>query len=279
MAKKPSKNSPGTKRQAKGSSKTGPRKPSKTERALRQRKPEVKPLETPRPTVTPISSKKDKADQPVQNRNTDRSFGHPAMLRAIAMDPHSLVSNAFRHIKPTWRNYVLFADLAAKQGDENMLLFMKAYNGLTYLEKKQYLPEQICDLAGIQPGKLCAAVAEQVWLNKQQESVIFSSTALPEMLQATAFYGQVHGDYHKDRELFLRATGMLPDRKGTSVIINNSPQTANITAEPLSAGTNGFRPMDQRVIDLGKVLDPAEDTGLSFEQSDDVFEEISTEDD
>ena len=189
--------------------------------------------------------------------------------------PDTPVALAFRRIEPTWRNYVYYVERAAKTGDESMTKFVAAYNKLTFREKQTMMPEQICDLVGVAPADVIAAVARELWIHKSSETVITASMNQPRMMEATAFYGQMLADCGRDRELFFRVTGSLPDKKGTSVVINNNPQTANINNPPPTAGANGFRQMDQRVIEMGKLLDAAPEAVPIFQDSARVQQEIS----
>jgi hypothetical protein len=121
-----------------------------------------------------------------------------------AMDvKHTPLSHAFRHIEPTWRNYTYFAGVAANLGDEDMKKFMESYNALPKMEQRTVMPDKVCELSGIAPGKLIAAVSQQVWEHKLPESAITASMNHPKMVQATAFWGQSLADCNKDRELFF----------------------------------------------------------------------------
>jgi hypothetical protein len=174
------------------------------------------------------------------------------MVSAMKM-PETPVAVAFRKIEPTWRNYVYYVERAADNGDENMKKFLAVYKALPAKEKLSIMPEQICDMAGIQVRELIGPVSVEIWSHHQTESVITASINHPKMIEATANYGQIRPDNNKDRELFFRMTGNLPDKKGASVVINNNPQTANITQS--SAGTNGYKPMEHRVTEIGRLLD------------------------
>jgi hypothetical protein len=183
-------------------------------------------------------------------------------MLALMNVQHTPLSNAFRHIEPTWRSYTYYASAAAKSGDEDMIKYMASFSALPLSEQRTVMPDVVCELSGINPGRLIAAVSQQLWEHKQPESAITASVNHPRMVQATAFWGQQLADCNKDRELFFRITGGLPDnKKGASIVINNNhnPQTANFS-NPSPAGANGFRPMDQRVIDMGKILDSPDDS-------------------
>jgi hypothetical protein len=197
------------------------------------------------------------------------------MLSMDSTRPDSPLSIAFRHITPTWRNYVFYANQSAEQGDEKMQTFMRHYNGLPPGERRTVTPEELCDLSTVDTGDLIAAVSRQVWRFKHPESVITASMKHPLVLEATADYA-INSPYaEKDRELFFRLTGGLPDRKGASIVVNNNPQTANFGNGP-SPGAGNYKTMDQRVIEMGKILeDPADSIAvpMSAEDTDLVFAE------
>jgi hypothetical protein len=199
---------------------------------------------------------------------------------------HTPVSNAFRHIEPTWRNYIYYAGVAAKHGDEEMVKFIASFEALPKNEQRTIMPDAVCDLAGVSPGNLIAAVSKQVWEHYQPESAITAAINHPRMVQATAFWGQSLADCNKDRELYFRLTGGLPDKKGAAIVINNNPQNATInTQHPFAnAGANGFRPMDQRVIEMSKFLDAPDDSQvmtvpLFDEDGEGVLEDTDTDED
>jgi hypothetical protein len=190
--------------------------------------------------------------------------------------PDTPVAVAFRHIEPTWRNYIYYVERAVESGDDDMKKFLTAYLALKPKERFVMMPEQICDLCGVIPADLVGAVAREMWTAKRCESIIEASVNHPKMIQAVSFYGQVHGNHASDRELFFRLTGGLPDKKGASIVIHNNPQTANINNPPSAAGANGFRPMDQRVIEMGKLLDePAEAVPIFQKETARVFTETN----
>lgn len=228
---------------------------SKREKELRQKIAQpVKPTQNPRP---------------IQHRK--KGPGNNSKM-LVALEPaQTPLAIAFRHVEPTWRNYIYYADLAAKGGDEDMQKYIKTYEALPLGERRTVMPEMLCDLSGVKPRDLISAVAGEVWQHKQAESTISASINHPKVIHQTAQYAIESPAAYKDRELFLRATGALPDKKGASIVINNNPQAANTIAMPT---LNGFKSMDARVIDMSKLLDePAEELPLNAPQGADVFEE------
>lgn len=173
---------------------------------------------------------------------------------------HSPLSAAFRHIKPHWRHYLDYVSISAKAGDEDMAKIIATLNALPKKERQTIMPEKLCDLAGVQAADLFSAVASTLWQAKSTESLISMAMEHPNMIQATAFYGQSHADNFRDRELMFRLTNSLPDKKGSSIVINNNNNPQNLSVDnPMS---NGFRSMEQRILDMSKLLDSAPDENI-----------------
>lgn len=191
---------------------------------------------------------------------------------------------AFRKIEPTWRNYIEYVGLAARSGDEDMQKIVDVWENLSPKERLSIMPETVCSLADVLPGVLVGTVSRYYWENKHAESVISTSTEHPKVLDKTAHFAKTRVHNEKDRELFFRLSGSLPDKKGASIVINANPQVANFNAAPPPAGANGFRPMDQRVIEMGKLLDAPDEENvigvpLFVKNTADVQQENSTAED
>lgn len=177
---------------------------------------------------------------------------------------------AFRHIRPTWKNYIEYVDLAARNGDEDMGRYVKCWLALTAKERNAHAPEQICELAKVTPDELVGAVCSAIWRAKSAEGSLVSAIAHPKILERTARAADKTAGY-KDRELFFRVTGNLPDKKGTSVIINNTPQTliaggANGTGGIGQTGrqNHGLPSMDEEAIDMSRLLEAPTSENVLF---------------
>lgn len=165
----------------------------------------------------------------------------------------------------------MYVGYAAAAGDEDMIKIRDAYNHLPPRERNAMMPETLCDLAGVQTADLIAAVAKQVWLHKHPESSITVAMEQPLVIESTAEFAKASPDNYKHAELFMRLSGALPDKHGASIVINNSPQTANINHSP--AGANGYKTMDQRIIEMGKLLDDPQSISLPLNEAANVFAE------
>jgi len=176
----------------------------------------------------------------------------PAKLSTLALADRSLLSASFRHIRPSWRAYIHYVDLAARKGDKAMERFLKAYESLTPQDRRTVWPEQICDLANVDPGELYGAVCRQLWETKALESSTISSIQHPELLLATIRLAKKPENY-RDRELCFRMMGSLPDKKGASINIFNT--AAAQTAEVSLPDRAKLRSFDEEVIEMSRDLE------------------------
>lgn len=164
---------------------------------------------------------------------------------------------AFRHLEPNWRSYIAYVDYAANDGNEDMKKIIDIFRALPQSERKKVMPETLCDLAGVRPSEVIGAVTAQVWALQSGESAMAAAILHPKVIKATGKAALNVKRGFKDRELFLRSTGSLPDKKGTSITINNTPQTANINTLPaLSSGK--FLPMSDACKEMDDLIEPVE---------------------
>lgn len=153
----------------------------------------------------------------------------PAKRPAKPKVSPSFLSVCFRHLKPNWKSYILYADLAAKEGDKEMQRVMQAYNGLSRREQNQIIPEALCDLAGVKPRDLFAAVQTQLFDIGAQEAAVIVAVNQPRIVEKSAQLARTKAGF-REREMLLKTTGFLPTPKSQapSVIINNNPQALSI---------------------------------------------------
>lgn len=171
----------------------------------------------------------------------------------------SPLSVSFRHIRGSaghsgWRGFIQFVEYAARTGDEDMARLHACYLALTPRDKKNVWPEQLCQLAGVNPGDLVGAVCKAIWESKAAESSMISAIAHPEVLLELVKLAK-DPKHYQDREMFFRMTGSLPDKKGSSINIINNP-TAQMGAVKLDGRPGSRLPsMDEDVIEMSRQLD------------------------
>ncbi len=154
------------------------------------------------------------------------------LTRKLKLQPSQLAV-AFRHIHPTWKHYLDYVEAAAREGDAEMQKLMGAYVGLTRREQATIMPEQLCELAGVKPDVLFGAVCQQLWAASRMEANLITAISFPRVIERTAKSAMTKGGV-KDREMFHRATGFLPQPKtqAPSVVITNNPQTLIASGKP-----------------------------------------------
>ena len=179
--------------------------------------------------------------------------GNPPNTRKEPKAKDSLLADLFRPLQPNWRHYLRYADLAARKGDTAMQRFMDCYRGLDMIHKLNWWPEQICERANVQPGELVGAVCRHMWEANASVSTMIASMAHPDLLKNTIKFAKKEGNF-KDREMFFRMTGSLPDRKGQS--INIFTQAAGVAAEPAMLERGGkLKTFDSEVIEMERDLE------------------------
>jgi hypothetical protein len=154
-----------------------------------------------------------------------------------------------------WRNYIEYVDLAARNGDPDMARYRDCYLSLTPRDRRNHWPEQLCELANVSPGELVGAVCRMLWEAKAAESSMVSAMAHPQVLMATAEFARLPM-CSRDRELFFRLTGSLPDKKGASINIINNP-TAQAGAIKLNGHAAAqLKSMDDEIIEMSRLDAP-----------------------
>ena len=191
---------------------------------------------------------------------TDKRTGDTKAARARPLssklyDDTPMIT-AFRWIRPHWWNYLDFVGTAARNGDKDMDKILKARDALTERERRAVTPERLCELAGVRDDDLVARVCGEIWRLKRAEGSIVTAMAYPKILDTVSRNATKAKEYD-DRELFFRVTGALPDKKGTSVVIQNNPQTLVAGAALPQFPKGDLLDMDEEIIELGRDFSPA----------------------
>lgn len=165
----------------------------------------------------------------------------------------------FSALDGNWRAYIAYVDIACVEGNELAAKFMKTYTSLSPVQQQDLMPEQICDMAGVKPRDLVGIVCGQAYDLKSGESALVAAMSAPRVIAMTAKAAMNMKYGNKDRELFLRATGKLPDKKGlpVSISIHNNPQTliaAGGSNTPL-ADAMRLRPMHEATFELDAAVE------------------------
>lgn len=168
-----------------------------------------------------------------------------------------LRSSANRHTRGSsgWRGYIDYIRQAAMSDDEDALAYMKAFDLMTKKKQAEVLPEEVCDLSGVQPSDFIALVAKQVWLVHNGQSQIIAAVQHPRVLEATAKSAINVKNGGRDRELFFRINGNLPDKKGNSIIFAPQTLVMNGEAGPRTVPPGYLPSMEEDVVSMDRLLD------------------------
>ena len=186
--------------------------------------------------------------------NSQTANSQPVIrLSRSAVPSHSPVANVFRDLKPNWRSYLNYVQQAANEGDDDMQRIIDSFQHLRIGERRLITPEKLCDLAGVRPSDVIGVVCAKIWAEKSGESAIVTALLHPEIIRKTAKAAANIKHGGRDRELFFRLSGSLPDRKGASVVINNNPQALSNVEAPRPGQLPS---MEADVIEMDRLLEP-----------------------
>lgn len=215
---------------------------------------------------------------------TDKSF-----VPSVAEFGHTILSSAFRFIKPTWRNYIMYVDAEARTGNEDANRFHEAWKSLTTFERVTWFPEQLCTLANVKPEVLFGWVSKHALFSNTAESSMALSFLRTNVVEATAGYAIDSPDNYKDRELFLRAAGALPQASGgravtfmnAPVVSSSSVALSGSRSESSPVDKSGLKDMDSEIVDLAKIMQSTDTTVVTRAEQvpNDPDEEEEDEDD
>lgn len=155
---------------------------------------------------------------------TNKSSRKPSLSKSLKLN-QSQLAVAFRHIRPSWKHYLDYVEMAVKEGDKELAKFFQAYCGLTRREQVSILPEQICELSGVKTEILFAGVCGQLWKQSKMECNIITAVHMPKVVEKTMKRAATNQGI-KDREMVHKHSGFLPTPKqvsGPSIFVGNNP--------------------------------------------------------
>lgn len=149
----------------------------------------------------------------------------------------SSLTEAFSALDGGWTNYIRFAEVAAKEGDEQMRKLMDTYVNTPKAERLRLTPEDLCRKSGVSIKDLFSAVLAWVWIYSNLHGSMLAAAANPAVIARTARAALGIGkNSHRDRETFLKVTGALPTARGSQTTINNNAVATAQSAAMLAGG-------------------------------------------
>src|ERR1035437_4361329 len=131
--------------------KPGP-KPGARRKVSMENPPPISPSGEPKSSLPSGPPQPEYEDQP-EPMNPLAYSGAPPRTSDRPLSTQTAIAVAFRHIRPFWRNYIQYVDLAARGGDDRAKKYLAVWNGVTQHERRHHFPEQLCEMAGIMPDR------------------------------------------------------------------------------------------------------------------------------
>lgn len=183
---------------------------------------------------------------PAPKKTKPKAKRKPSRLPTL---PPSPMAADFRHLKPSWRSYVDYVAIAARDGDKDMARYLACLSALSQKEQDAHTPETICDLANVKPADLFGAVSGQVWSASRREATMLIAVNHPRIIERTAKSALTPKGI-KDREMFHKGTGFLPTPKGSVVNVHNSPQMMQVGGTGSSSTPLSLPTMEQDMMEI-----------------------------
>lgn len=199
---------------------------------------------------------------------------------------HSMLSAVFRFVEPTWRNYIKYVYAEAREGNADALRYLRYWESLTPAEHITHLPEQICEATFIPAWDLGGWVMRQSLKEGDGRFSMCSVFMRDRVLARSAEYAMDSPENYKHAELFLRASGALPQPRSRgpggpvqffNMPVASSSSVAGVTSESAAAHPSGLRDMDAEIVDLAKIMQTGE--GPMAQYPDDDEDDSEEEDD
>jgi len=175
---------------------------------------------------------------------------------------------ALRFVQPQWRNYIMYVDMESRAGNEDAKRYIAAWQALTPGERQRYYPEQLCQLACVQPYDLLSWVTRQAWIEGSSSAALCMSFMKDQVLEQTARFAMQSPENYKHTQMFLQASGLLPAANGggrggagNGMTILNMPVAssgsvalAGSRSESSPVDASGLRSMDSEIVELSKIM-------------------------
>lgn len=127
-----------------------------------------------------------------------------------------------------------YIQLAAMNGNDSAMTWWHVFEELSKYEQGFVSFDDICASSGIQPKLILAAMAMAGFEANCDIANLLSSHMHPQVVQASIKAAKKF-DGVEDRKLLMQHQGFIPIPKGSSIVINNSPQAiATAKAQSIS---------------------------------------------
>lgn len=155
---------------------------------------------------------------------------------------HHLVAKVLRFLPGGRQTFTAYIERAARNGDSEAREWWSVYSELLPAQQTRVDFDDVCEASGVAPNRILAVAVSEATLLNQYAAELMAGVAQPDIVDATIRSAKRIDGKHalvaqKDRELFLTHTKFLPQRGGSSVVVN-----ANASAEARAQAAAASQP-------------------------------------
>jgi hypothetical protein len=158
----------------------------------------------------------------------------------------------------------MYVGMEAREGNVAARRYVEVHQSLSPQERISHRPEQICDLANVSAADLIAWVSRQVWQEGSAKAAMCMSFNRDKVLEKFASYAIESPDNYKHGELFMKASGLLPQQTSRgpamppvnffNMPVASSSSVAGAKSESSPVHASGLRDMDSEIVELAKIM-------------------------
>jgi hypothetical protein len=123
------------------------------------------------------------------------------------------------HGDKNWRHCYVFAKHAAENGSADMARCMEVYKGLKIKERATITPEQLCDLAGVDPAMFFAEVTREYYAFCGDGANLLEAASRKAVVKKTVLTA-LTTDGWRDRKMLHEHSGFLPQHNGGGIHVS-----------------------------------------------------------
>ena len=172
-----------------------------------------------------------------------------------SLAPTSRLAMVFRELaingKRDWKNWIVFCQHAADEGDEEMQRVVECYNGLKKRERASATPEFVADLANVAANDLAAEVFRSYLAYSNDASNLIAAAGLPDVVRTSVRVAKTKEGV-QDRKMQFDHAAFLPQRQGGGIHVNASANAENKSATIVSAPE--LESMEKNTLRMTRIL-------------------------
>ena len=199
---------------------------------------------------------------------------------------------AFRFVAPTWRNYIKYVDMEARDSSSDNAdarRYVAAWRSLPHKERLSHWPEQLCDLTNVPPCDLISWVTRQFWIEGSAQASMCLAFMRDKVLEKVGQFAMEDAANLGHAKLFMGAAGLLPSTGGgrasppVNQFFNLNPSASASSVSAAGAKSSNvpvgtLRDMDDQIIEISEIMQTGS-TDVAATRVPDAPEEEDDDDD